>query len=111
MNNNKKILNSIPIPILSVADRGDKKKLLMLIQNIEREEPFTAFGLFNVNMSTLSGVLGTIATYTIVLVQFNFCKDVTSQYSSNGTGKTSNKGNCAKHIKNTFLFKTKQSLQ
>ena len=57
----------------------------MLIQNVEREEPFTAFGLFSVNNSTLSGVLGTIATYIIVLVQFNFCQDVIGQTGVNGT--------------------------
>ena len=67
------------------TDRRGKKKLLMLIQNVEREEPFTAFGLFSVNNSTLSGVLGTIATYIIVLVQFNFCQDITSQTGVNGT--------------------------
>ena len=32
-----------------------KIRLLMVIQNIEREEPFTAFGLFTVNISTITG--------------------------------------------------------
>ena len=50
-----------------------EKQLLMLIQNVEKEGPFTAYGLFGVNVGTIPGVLATTATYVIVLVQFNFC--------------------------------------
>ena len=51
----------------------EEKQLLMLIQNVEKEGPFTAYGLFDVNVGTIHGVLATTATYVIVLVQFNFC--------------------------------------
>ena len=56
----------------------------MLIQSIENEDPFTAFGLFSVDVSTLSGVVATTATYVIVLVQFNFCQSDGSTVYHNG---------------------------
>ena len=66
-----------------MPSRRYEKQLLMLIENIEREEPFTAFGLFSVDTSTLSGVVATTVTYIIVLVQFNFCQSKDSTAISN----------------------------
>ena len=66
-----------------MPSRRYEKQLLMLIENIEREKPFTAFGLFSVDISTLSGVVATTATYIIVLVQFNFCESKDSTVISN----------------------------
>ena len=54
-------------------DMAQQGALLMLIQNVERQGPFDAFGLFSVNITSLSSVMGTIVTYVIVLLQFQFC--------------------------------------
>ena len=54
-------------------DMAQQGALLMLIQNVERQGPFDAFGLFSVNIPSLSSVMGTIVTYVIVLLQFQFC--------------------------------------
>ena len=43
------------VQCMHIKDKIMKIRLLMVIQNIEREEPFTAFGLFTVNISTLTG--------------------------------------------------------
>ena len=54
-------------------DMAQQGALLMLIQNVERQGPFDAFGLFSVSITSLSSVMGTIVTYVIVLLQFQFC--------------------------------------
>ena len=61
----------------------------MLIQSIEKEDPFTAFGLFGVDVSTLSGVVATTATYIIVLIQFNFCQSDSSSALQNDVAANS----------------------
>ena len=51
-----------------------RPKYLMLLQKIEAEDPFTALGFFAVDKSTLTAALATIATYLIILIQFNMCQ-------------------------------------
>jgi hypothetical protein len=50
--------------------RDNQTEAMLLIYEIDREEPFHAFGFFNIERSTLTSLVGTILTYLIVLVQF-----------------------------------------
>ena len=49
------------------------KELLVLIQLIEKQAPFTALGFFTVDRSTLMAELGTVLTYFVILIQSDFC--------------------------------------
>ena len=40
------------------------------IRRMNLEGPFTVFGLFDVNMSTIMGFLSTCLSYLIILLQF-----------------------------------------
>ena len=42
----------------------------VIIYIIEAEQPFTAYGFFNVDRSLLSSIFGTILTYLIILLQY-----------------------------------------
>ena len=57
--------------MLDQYDRKEKEKVLYLIFEINQEGPFTALGLFSIELSTLTSLFSTILTYLIVLVQFN----------------------------------------
>ena len=46
------------------------REAMYLMFEIDREQPFTALGFFNIERSTLTSLVGTILTYLIVLVQF-----------------------------------------
>ena len=46
---------------------------LLMIQRVQDEGPMSAYGLFAVDVSMLTGQLATILTYLIILIQFNFC--------------------------------------
>ena len=44
-----------------------------LSTHIQDEGPFTAFGFFDVDKTTLRATLATVVTYLIILIQFNLC--------------------------------------
>ena len=42
-----------------------------VIYKMETEDGFTALGFFNVDKTTLTGLISTIVTYIIILLQWN----------------------------------------
>ena len=48
----------------------DRLRLKNLIHEIEKELPFTALGLFRVDLTTLISIFSTAMTYLIIMVQF-----------------------------------------
>ena len=57
------------------ADLSSKSKYFMLLQNIGDAEPFSAFGFYTVDRSTLTTALATITSNIIILIQFNLCNE------------------------------------
>ena len=49
------------------------KEILVLIQKIKEQSPFTALGFFSVDRSTLMAELGTVLTYFVILIQADVC--------------------------------------
>ena len=45
----------------------------LMIENIEAAPQFTAMDFFEVNKSTISTILGIVATYSVVLLQSASC--------------------------------------
>ena len=45
----------------------------MLMEKIKDEGPFDALGYFEADKTTLTAAVGTVATYLIILIQFNLC--------------------------------------
>lgn len=56
-----------------VATKSEEREELMKLANIAeaRLPTFTAAGYFEINKSVLMNIFGTVATYIIVLIQFN----------------------------------------
>ena len=48
----------------------ERIQLLSLVHIVEHQTPFSAGGLFNVEKSTLTTIVGTILSYLVILVQF-----------------------------------------
>ena len=48
----------------------DRLRLKNLIHEIEKELPFTALGLFRVDLTTLISIFSSAMTYLIIMVQF-----------------------------------------
>ena len=57
-------------PQLDQENRKKRENILFLMYEIRQEEPFTAMGFFNIELSTLTSIVSTILTYVVVLVQF-----------------------------------------
>ena len=55
------------------TDLQFSKELLVLIQLIEKQAPFSALGFFTVDRSTLMAELGTVLTYFVILIQADVC--------------------------------------
>ena len=64
---------------------GNKTEAMLMIYEIDREQPFHALGFFYVERSTLTSLVGTILTYLIVLVQFAQSTESSSIASKNET--------------------------
>ena len=54
-------------------NRSEPRETLMVLQQVEKEGPFSALGFFEVTMATLTAELATIATHVIILLQFKLC--------------------------------------
>ena len=80
-------MSLIPFPLIfniaakkithrDTCEKGDREAelaYLLMIQRVQDEGPMSAYGLFAVDVSMLTGQLATILTYLIILIQFNFC--------------------------------------
>ena len=71
--NNEKLANCINLRDEYETTHGESKKYVMLMEKIKDEGPFDALGYFEVDKTTLTAAVGTVATYLIILIQFNLC--------------------------------------
>ena len=54
-----------------IAKRGDDDdSLRLLLRDIDNLEPLSGYGLFEVDRSTLTGMISVAITYLIILIQF-----------------------------------------
>ena len=56
---------------LAIGEEAEKVQLNNLIYAIEKELPFDALGLFNVDLTTLTSIFSSVMTYLVIMVQFN----------------------------------------
>ena len=56
---------------LAIGEEAEKVQLNNLIYVIEKELPFDALGLFNVDLTTLTSIFSSVMTYLVIMVQFN----------------------------------------
>ena len=61
---------SLALRLQKNAIQQEFNETKLMISIIEAESPFTAFGLFNVQRSTLTNIFGTSLTYLVILCQF-----------------------------------------
>lgn len=67
-----KLLLDVPPICSTMQERILKEELILLAQQATHQCPyFSAAGFFNVDYSMLFGLLGTVTSYVIVLIQIN----------------------------------------
>ena len=62
----------------------------LLIEKIEAAPQFSAMDFFEVNKSTISTIIGIVATYSVVLLQSATCADIYLGNKTNGSESNSN---------------------
>ena len=56
---------------MSCSREEDKEELDYYISEMEAETPFTAWGFYSVDKTTLTELLSTVITYLLILIQFS----------------------------------------
>ena len=57
--------------LLLNCDYNESRRVYNIIGKVQDETPFSAYGFFNIERSTLTTMMATILTYLIILVQFD----------------------------------------
>jgi hypothetical protein len=55
----------------NMSSREERRKLDIEIERMKLEGPFSVYGLFDVNVGTITSLISLCLTYLIVLLQFN----------------------------------------
>ena len=58
-------------PLTEDCSRTGSRKIMNIINSIEAETPFTAYGFFSIEPSTLTSIGLGILTYLVILIQFD----------------------------------------